>query len=502
LPQHPPARSPAERGHHAWLRANHPDLAARFAAELPGARAAVLARLWGAVAREPLPGRDGTLDKGPELVVRFRHATVCGPAAAAAPFAVAGPGLTVGGERHPATLAAALWPDRPAFAAELDNSVANLALARAATARATTVTDLPDAEQSIVDGHPLHPCCRTRTGMTAADVLAYAPEHRNTVDLPVVAVPPRNWLSTGTGLPPRLVMHPWQWARVRAEHPDLVDTGERRRARPLMSLRTLATADAHVKTAVTVGMTSATRTVSAAALHNGPLMSALLRGLCPTGLGVLAEPAGGAVLVDGEPCRHLAMVLRDKPRLRPGERALPVAALTAGRPGAADLIGGGDPVVFLAGFAGALLPPLFTLLDLGIAVEAHGQNLILVTMDGRPHRLLYRDFGGVRVSPATLARGGIAAPPLRGDIPCDDPAELTAKVLASAVATVLAQLVDDLARRYGVEPGRLWAAVAPHCPGWLRDRDDLPLKAMTAMRLAGTVEDVWTRVPNPLAGRA
>ena len=92
-----------------------------------------------------------------------------------------------------------------------------------------------------------------------------------------------------------------------------------------MSLRTLATADAHVKTAVTVGMTSATRTVSAAALHNGPLMSALLRDLCPTGLGVLAEPAGGAVLVDGEPCRHLAMVLRDKPRLRPGERALPVA---------------------------------------------------------------------------------------------------------------------------------------------------------------------------------
>jgi siderophore synthetase component len=502
LPQHPPARSPAERGHDAWLRANRPDLAGRFAAELPAARAAVLSRLWGAIAREPLPDRVGSASVHRELAVRFRHATVCGPADAATPFAVTGPGLTVGGERHPATLAAHLWPDRPAFAAELDNSVANLALARAANARTTTGTGLADAEQSIVDGHPLHPCCRTRTGMTTADVLAYAPEHRRTVDLPVIAVPPGNWVSTGTGLPPRLVMHPWQWARVRAEHPDLVDTGERRYARPLMSLRTLATADAHVKTALTAGMTSATRTVSAAAIHNGPLLSTLLRDLRTAGLDVLAEPAGGAVLVDGEPSRHLAMVLRERPRLGPGQRALPVAALTAGRPRAEDLIGTGDPVAFLAGFAGVLLPPLLTLLDLGIALEAHGQNLVLVTVDGRPHRLLYRDFGGVRVSPAMLAHRGIAAPPLRGDIACDDPAELTAKVLASAVATVLAQVVDHLARRYGVEPARLWAAVVPHCPAWLRDRDDLPLKAMTAMRLAGTVDDVWTAVPNPLAGRS
>jgi siderophore synthetase component len=497
---HPPANTTAERDHDTWLREHRPDLAERFAAELPGARAAVLARLWGAIAREPLPGRAGA-GEGPagELAVRFRHTTARGPATAAEPFAVAGPGLTVGGRDHPAVLAADLWPDRAAFAAELDNSVANLALARA-NRHGRPENSLTGAEQSIVDGHPLHPGCRTRTAMSVADVLAYAPEHRPTVDLPVIAVPARRWLSTGTGLPPLLVMHPWQWARIRAEHPSLTDTGERRCARPLMSLRTLATADAHVKTAVTATMTSATRTVSAAALHNGPVLSAFLAGRAP-GLEVLAERAGGAVLVDGEPSRHLAMLVRDAPRLRAGERALPVAALTAGRPGVEDLVGGGDPVNFLAGFAGLLLPPLFALLDLGVALEAHGQNLIVVTAHGRPHRLLYRDFGGVRVSPAALHRHGIEAPPLRGDIPSDDPEELRAKVLASAVATVLAGLVAYLARRYGPEPERLWAAVAPHCPAWLRERDTLPLKALTAMRLAGTVDDAWTAVPNPVAGR-
>jgi staphyloferrin A synthase len=494
LPQHPTStevrsevRSVFERGHDEWLRANRPDLADRFTAELPGARAAVLARLWGAIAREPLPGKVATPTPGR---VRFSHTTVAGPAAAAEPFAVAAPGLTVGGEQSPAALAVARWPDRPAFADELDNSVANLALARAARSGHAPPHDLADAEQSIVDGHPLHPCCRTRTGMTVGDVLAYAPEHRPTVALPVIAVPPDRWTSTGAGLPPRLVMHPWQWARIRDEYPWLKDSGERRSARPLMSLRTLASADAHVKTAVTAGMTSATRTVSAAALHNGPVLSAFLEGA--HGLEVLAERAGGAVLVDGEPSRHLAMIVRDAPRLRANEQATPVAALTTKS----------DPVTFLGRFAAILLPPLFALLERGVALEAHGQNLIAVTAYGRPQRLLYRDFGGVRVSPAALDRHGLQAPPLRGDVPCDDPAELRAKVLASAVSTVLAGLVTHLARERGVEPDRLWAVVAPHCPGWVRRLDTLPVKAMTAMRLAGTVDDIWTTVPNPLAGRA
>jgi staphyloferrin A synthase len=71
-------------------------------------------------------------------------------------------------------------------------------------------------------------------------------------------------------------------------------------------------------------------------------------------------------------------------------------------------------------------------------------------------------------------------------------------VLASAVATVLAGLVAALADRYGIEPDRLWKAVT--APRSVTDNPTLPLKAMTAMRLAGTTDDIWTTVANPLAG--
>ena len=83
-----------------------------------------------------------------------------------------------------------------------------------------------------------------------------------------------------------------------------------------MSLRTVAPIDGgdHIKTAVDVQMTSAVRTVSPAAVHNGPRLSALLRTLTrDLPLTVLAETAAGAVLVDGQPQRRLAH-LRGRPR--------------------------------------------------------------------------------------------------------------------------------------------------------------------------------------------
>src|SRR5439155_730470 len=81
------------------------------------------------------------------------------------------------------------------------------------------------------------------------------------------------------------------------------------------------------KTAVDVQMTSAVRTVSPAAVHNGPLVSALLADLArrTTGLAILEETAAGAVLVDGEPCRSLAVVMRRAPRRAAGEGVLPLA---------------------------------------------------------------------------------------------------------------------------------------------------------------------------------
>jgi siderophore synthetase component len=145
---------------------------------------------------------------------------------------------------------------------------------------------------------------------------------------------------------------------------------------------------------------------------------------------------------------------------------------------------------------------------MGIALEAHGQNLLGVIRGGRLNRLLYRDFGGVRVSAARLHRHGIDTPPLRGDIPTDDPDILRTKVFASAISSVLGEVIAVLAAATGMEPEKAWHRVAVIVSG-LTGPDiaaalapTLPLKATTAMRLADDdVADLWTQVPNPLVAQ-
>jgi staphyloferrin A synthase len=513
---------------------------------LPGARAAVLARLWGAFGREPIPGIHSRTD-GAQLVVTVPDGRrLTGPAAAAEPFAPAGPGLTVtfDGRAYddPGRLLAALpLPVRTArLVEELDNSVANLALARAAqppphggppTLTHPDVT-LPELEQCVVDGHPLHPCCRTRMGMSRQEVRAYAPEHHPVVEVELVRVPDGQWLSTGAGLPPVLPVHPWQRDHVLDRHPQLRPTGERVTAMPLMSLRTVVPStepERHWKTAVDVQMTSAVRTVSPAAVRNGPTISDLVATLAARtggtaaartggdGLTVLREVAAGAVLVDGEPCRSLAVAVREAPR----HRAIPLAALAApspsdGRPLAVEAVTlgyGGDPLGYFTDLCQIVLPPLLTLLHAGVALEAHGQNTLVGLRGGRLTGLLYRDVGGVRISPSRLRAYGVDPPPLHGDVRSDDPAVLRIKLFAAVVSGALAEQVALLDREYGISRDKLWAQAAKTARDTYRRLPDaggdaealfddtVPVKATTAMRLAADpLEDIWTWLPNPLAG--
>jgi staphyloferrin A synthase len=498
-----------------------------------GARAAVLGRLWGALAREPLPGLVGRRVHHGTLTVRFADGRdVRGPAAAAQPFAHCAAGLAVdlAGQCYtdPAALVAALplGVHTTRLAREVADSVANLTLARSAQPAPDggvpglvryAGDGLADLEQCVVDGHPLHPLCRTRLGLSPAEVRAYAPEHRPVVRLREYAVPERDWLSTGAGLPPRLLVHPWQAEHVvDGRYPALRPTGRTVPARPLMSLRTLALPGGwHVKTAVDVQMTSAVRIVSPAAVRNGPVVSALLADLgTRAGIEVLREVAAGTVLVAGQPCRSLAMVRRLAPVPPPGCALLPLAALAApspatGRPLLTEAVRAGyPPADFAADLVRLLLPPLLRLLHRGAALEAHGQNTLVLLDDGRPVRLYYRDIGGVRLSPARL---GDAAPPLHGDLATDDPQALRTKLFA-ALAVVLGELAATLCAGYGTDPAAVWvpaADLARHATtSGYRDAaalfdPALPVKATTAMRLADDpLTDIWTTVPNPMAGLA
>ncbi|MEV6349302.1 IucA/IucC family protein [Actinoplanes sp. NPDC051851] len=442
-----------------------PDLLERYDAALPEARAAILGRLLTALDREPL-GVDRPTDPGTD----------------------------------PAALAARLWP-AATLADEIADSVTNLALA---LANRPESADLPapgdpealgKTEQMLLDGHPLHPCCRTRTGMTVADVLAYAPEHRPVIRLRRLRVPADRWYGTGQ---PVLYAHPWQAHRILAHHPWITDAGPTRPVRPLMSLRTVApiSGGPHIKTAVDVQMTSAVRTVSPAAVHNGPILSRLLTQLtADLPIEILAETEAGAVITDNGPDRHLAHLVRRAPRLARGERAVPLGVLAAVPAWLAET---GDPYTIWEELGSKLFAPLATVLDRGVALEAHGQNTLAVLRDGHVQRILYRDLGGVRVRRSLLKEQGID---LHGDLPTDDETALRTKMAAAAIGTVATQLIGALTTHRGADPDRLWATLAGH----LREIPDLltapvPVKATTAMRLADDpLHDIWTHQPNPMA---
>jgi siderophore synthetase component len=271
----------------------------------------------------------------------------------------------------------------------------------------------------------------------------------------------------------------------------------------------------HIKTALDVQVTNYRRTISPAEVADGAPLSELVTAVVDkTGHGenlrILRELAGGAILVNGEPSSSLAAMIREagERHLGPDEIAVPLTAVHAT---GARMISG-DPVTWLAEFAALVLPPVLTLLSMGVALEAHGQNTLVALRDGRPVRVLYRDLDGVRIHPGRLARHGFSLPPLHGTRAGNDETALRTKLFGGLLSGVFSELVSVLTRTHGADPEQLWAAVAAvgrrvyaDLPDAGADRevffgDTLPLKATIAMRLAeasGVAQ--WTPVPNPLA---
>ena len=496
---------PAEAEVADELAAVRPGLLPRYAAELSGARAAVLTRLWRALAHEPLPwitgrepGRDG-------LTLRLRDGRrLHGPAAD--PYATTGYVTAVSLDDmeydHPALLMSDLAvPHGTGFAAELAHSVASLALSRAGQEPVTEEWPEQDREweQRVVDGHPFHPNCRSRPGFSVVEQLAYGPEHRPVVELGTVPVAAGECLVTGEGPDElrdggRLLLpvHPWQAAHVlkRTCDPWLG-------AHPLMSLRTLAVPGGpHVKTALSARLTSSVRDISVYSVGISATLSSFAESLAARCDGLLhVTRTLGAATADSP---DLAAVLRESPQTYAatdsGERVVPVAALsTTALPASPS---------WLAEFTRLTLTVGLRLLELGVALEAHGQNLLVVLdRTGAPLRLVYRDLADIRVSPARLTRHGIPVPELTGRIVTDDVTVLRRKLFGSLVAGALAGTAGSAP----VLGTALEAAVRdlPRMPDLAALLGGpLPTKALTLMRMSpGTAGDRWAELPNPLNSR-
>ncbi|MFJ5561592.1 IucA/IucC family protein [Streptomyces sp. NPDC093250] len=477
-----------------------PGLVPGYTRELPGARAAVLTRLWRGLACEPLPwiGRREPVDGG--LTLRLADGRrLRGPRADPYETGAYVTQVRLGGIAYddPVRLMTDLAvPHSAGFAAELGHSVASLALSRAA--RRVHPEEWPrrdwEWEQRVVDGHPFHPNCRARPGFSVAEQLAYGPEHASLVELGLVPVPAGECLVTGVW--PQWLreagrvlvpVHPWQAAHV------LKRTGEQRvAAHPLMALRTLALPDGpHVKTALSARLTSSVRDISRGSVAASAVLSDLGEAVAARTDGLLHITRAVGAVYAGLP--DLAAVLRESPEeyARSGERVVPVAALATTElprsPG------------WLNRFTRLALTVGLRLLELGVALEAHGQNLLVVlSPDGDPVRLVYRDLADLRIGPARLARHGLPLPELPARMVTDDERTLRRKLFGSLVAGALA----GTAGSGPVLRSALESAVPDlvRTPDMLALRDEpLPAKALTLMRLSPrTAGDQWTELPNPL----
>jgi D-ornithine---citrate ligase len=417
--------------------------------------------------------------------------------------------------------------DAPGFAAELRNAVVNLAIAMSRPA--TPVAGDPDAraiglERLAVAGHNLHPCGRTRLGWDTADVLAHDLEAARTV-LGFVAV--RDDLHVGDDVWPEVTappgfrvqpVHAWQRDRVLpARYGDLLADGSLRildeelEVVPTAALRTLllpAAADGtrtYLKVSLDIQVTSTRRGISVASTRNGPAVSALLHELTAGEDRVLlmAETAGAAVPVGSG--RDLSAIRRDglTGRLLPGERVIPGSALPVLLP---ELVTG-DPAAWFRAYANLLLPPLLRLTARGVAMEAHLQNCLPTFVGGRPHRLILRDFAGLRLHLPRLRAGGHHVALRPGSvIGTDDLDVFRAKIGYTAFQAHLGEIVIRLGESHGLDEDHAWRIVREVVDACCAGDDHaaftaptVPHKALVRMRLAGT-GDLYHPVRNPLHG--
>nr|WP_237330924.1 IucA/IucC family siderophore biosynthesis protein [Streptomyces sp. BA2] len=296
--------------------------------------------------------------------------------------------------------------------------------------------------------HPVYPTSRGRSGLSVAQLRAYAPEFHPAFALRQLALPREaltigggttSWLSPGAAGMPELEgthlllpVHP-----LTAEGPlrdALRAAGLDGRAQlvdrpgpdvvPTLSMRTVAlTSDAtqHLKlplATATLGLRNR-RTIKPGTLADGAAGQRLVEAV------IDREPRFKGVVLHADETRFahaghelLAVLLRRYPAGLDGAAVVPMAALLCPAPGGdrllidhlADRFYGGDPLALLDATLALLFDWQTTLFAYGIALESHQQNISLV-MDHPAGsdaagptrlRLLFKDNDGPRVNLARL----------------------------------------------------------------------------------------------------
>jgi 3,4-dihydroxybenzoyl-citryl-spermidine/N-citryl-spermidine--spermidine ligase len=317
-----------------------------------------------------------------------------------------------------------------------------------------------ELEAALDEGHPYHPCFKARYGFTLRDNQLYGPESMRPFQLVWALVErddvrqelPRDedsfWrheLSEDTlrEIESRreakqlswngyvlLPIHPWQWRHLKngaaaklvadGRLHALGELGDRYLAS--QSLRTLHNLDrpsaASIKLPLDVVNTSSRRILDPHSVCTAPVLSRWIADMVKGDpaftdrypLSILQEYAGVLAEHSGDLSGQIGAIWRESATagLQPGETIIPFNALMMLEADGKPFV---DPWIERFGVAPWLkrlleivvLPVWHLLVHHGLAMEAHGQNMMLVHRDGWPERLVLRDFHeSVEFSPAFL----------------------------------------------------------------------------------------------------
>ncbi|PAD77040.1 IucA/IucC family protein [Paenibacillus campinasensis] len=419
---------------------------------------------------------------------------------------------------------------------ELGRTLLHDAEARAWRSQAGATRSLDHAEGEL-DGHPYHPCYKSRVGFDAADNRLYGPEFGEPLQPLWIAVArsharlslrrgmkEQGWLLEALGeelyerfrarleqlgcVPNDYVfmpVHPWQWEHVvvPALHREIAEgvllpigrTKDIYRAQ--QSIRSLENVTdprkATWKLALGIVNTSTRRMLALHTVLNAALVSEWLHDLLDTGrmpdqpevavldeyAGVAFDPAELSPSVRERAYGALGAIMRRGIAgvLRPGEEALPFAALSyADGTAAAHVetwIRRYGLLPWLDELLTATVTPLIHLLYAhGVALESHAQNILLLHREGRPVRIALRDFhDGVRFSRSLLPQPELC-PQLHPEpaahlaqnrhsyMETEDPAAVRDFLHSAFFFVCLGDLGLYLSERHGLSEMAFWERVA------------------------------------------
>ncbi|WP_068986285.1 MULTISPECIES: IucA/IucC family protein [Lysinibacillus] len=315
------------------------------------------------------------------------------------------------------------------------------------------ISSYEELESEITEGHPYHPCFKSRTGFTIDDHKDYGPEAKQSFTLQWVAVR-RSYVRISvleeeenfwkrelghllwedllatlavfdgtfeeyTFLP----VHPWQWHNMKQELAGLMEQkdliplnvkGDYYRA--TQSVRTLWNFSnpkkAQLKCSMNMVNTSSLRKLHSHAVCAAPHISAWLKRVIQlddylhneASLIVLEEYAG--IIFEPNVKKHssklegqLGSIWRESVRsyMKDEEEAVPFTVLMMmeedGRPFIDDWLSRYGTKEWVKCLIEVSVIPVWHLLVAhGIAVEAHAQNMILLHQNGWPTRVVLRDF--------------------------------------------------------------------------------------------------------------